>query len=100
MPFDGDIKRKPKKAATSDLWLLKIGGKKRKMKTKMIGTLAIAGLIAMAVFVGPAAADGPANIAASKTTSHNWETNFSTTNGYVLDKSRTLNHTLFSLDYA
>ncbi len=49
------------------------------MKTKMIGTLAIAGLIAMAVFVGPAAADGPANIAASKTTSHNWETNFSTT---------------------
>jgi len=56
----------PKKAVTSNLWLLKIGGEKRKMKTKMIGTLAIAGLIAMAVFVGPAAADGNAWIWAQK----------------------------------
>ena len=34
----------------------------KKMKTKMIGTLAIAGLIAMAVFVGTAAANGVAHI--------------------------------------
>jgi hypothetical protein len=36
------------------------------MKTKMIGTLAIAGLIAMAVFVGTAAADGGADICGSR----------------------------------
>jgi hypothetical protein len=79
VPFDGDIRRKPRKAATSDLWLLKIGGEIRKMKTKMIGTLAIAGLIAMAVFVGTAAADGNAYIIASRTTSYNYDTIFSTT---------------------
>ncbi|NQE46861.1 hypothetical protein C5S31_12655 [ANME-1 cluster archaeon GoMg2] len=71
----------PKKAVTSDWWLLKIGGEtKRKMKTKMIGTLAIAGLIAMAVFVGTAAADGGANIFASNSGSYNqYTTNFLTT---------------------
>lgn len=46
----------------------------------MIGTLAIAGLIAMAVFVGTAAADVPANIAASKSYRYNYyDTDFSTT---------------------
>ena len=50
------------------------------MKTKMIATLAIASLIAMAVFVGTAAADGPANIDASKSGGQNlFTTIFSTT---------------------
>lgn len=46
----------------------------------MIGTLAIACLIAMAVFVGTAAADGNAYIIASKSGSHNYISEFSTTN--------------------
>jgi hypothetical protein len=62
------------------------------MKRKTIATLVIAGLIAMAVFVGTAAADGNAQIFASKTTSSNYDTIFSTTNnvyagGFLGDES-------------
>lgn len=54
----------------------------KKMKTKMIGTLAIAGLIAMAVFVGTAAANGVAHIYGSRSYGDSFEQrhNFITTN--------------------
>ncbi len=52
----------------------------RGKKTKIVGAFVIAGLIAMAVFVGTAAEDGNAKIVASKTTGQIWNTNFSTTN--------------------
>ncbi len=50
------------------------------MKRKTIATFVIAGLIAMAVLVGPAAADGTAQIFASKSTSKNYDTIFDTIN--------------------
>ncbi len=64
MPFDGAIRRKPKKAATSGLWLAYRGSKLKKMETKMLGTLTIAGLIAMSVLVGTAAANSVVGIKA------------------------------------
>ncbi len=52
----------------------------RGKKTKIVGAFVIAALIAMAVFVGTAAADGDADIVASKSGSHEWITIFSTIN--------------------
>ncbi|KAF5431780.1 hypothetical protein C5S36_09905 [Candidatus Methanophagaceae archaeon] len=69
------------------------------MKTKMIGTLAIAGLIAMAVFVVTAAADVPANISASKSYRYNYyDTDFSTTDNVYARGSSVMNRSLIRVE--